>query len=223
MPTRPLSSDLASLAPDNLPEHLHEHLPVAQAAAERNVAKAGAAVGARVHELDEQAYAAVRMPAALPVRITRLKFIAGQWSEALGAHAACRQGCSSCCHVAVSLSRAEARLIAQKTGARLNEGPGTPLGFADPKEVDRIAGTPCPFLADGLCSIYAHRPFVCRTLVNMDDSPVLCEIVPGVNVPVPYANSVNQRGLFAAATLKEPHADIREWFGAEPLGPTAPA
>lgn len=112
----------------------------------------------------------------------------------MSAHAACRSGCSSCCHVAVSLSRAEARLIAQKTGAKLNEGAGAPLDFADPQDVDRIAGTPCPFLTEGHCSIYAHRPFVCRTLVNMDDDPVLCEIISGVNVPVPYAWNVAAAG-----------------------------
>lgn len=222
MPAHPLGSNLLALAPDNLPEHLRACLPASQAAAERNVARASATCGARVRSLDEQAYAAARAPSSLPARITRLKFIAGQWSEAMSAHAACRSGCSSCCHVAVSLSRAEARLIAQKTGAKLNEGAGASLDFADPQDVDRIAGTPCPFLAEGRCSIYAHRPFVCRTLVNMDDSPVLCEIISGVNVPVPYANGVNQRGLFAAATLKEPHADIREWFGAAPARPVAP-
>lgn len=76
MPAHPLGSNLLALAPDNLPEHLRARLPASQAAAERNVAMASATCGARVRSLDEQAYAATRVPSSLSARITRLKFIA---------------------------------------------------------------------------------------------------------------------------------------------------
>ncbi|WP_083293393.1 YkgJ family cysteine cluster protein [Hydrogenophaga sp. PML113] len=73
---------------------------------------------------------------------------------------------------------------------------------------------PCVFLTGGRCSIYAHRPLACRTLVNMDDTSVLCELEPGVAVPVPYGNAIAIQGRFALVTQREVFADIRDWFRA---------
>jgi hypothetical protein len=36
------------------------------------------------------------------------------------------------------------------------------------------ADTPCTFLVDNACSIYEHRPFVCRNFTNIDIDPLLC-------------------------------------------------
>ncbi len=59
-------------------------------------------------------------------------------------------------------------------------------------------GTSCPFLRDSACSIYAHRPTVCRTLLNLDDDALLCELVDGVEVLVPYADARQIKGYFFA-------------------------
>ena len=73
-------------------------------------------------------------------------------------------------------------------------------------------------MKDGECSIYAHRPLVCRTLVNMDDTSLLCELHQGVAIPVPYANSTRLQSAMALLHLDDTWADIREWFPAGVAG-----
>jgi len=80
--------------------------------------------------------------------------------------------------------------------------------------VQDFVGTPCPFLEQGRCGIYGQRPTVCRLLVNLDDSELLCELVPNMQVPVPYANSTEIKALFVLLHLQEDFADVREWFPA---------
>jgi hypothetical protein len=55
---------------------------------------------------------------------------------------------------------------------------------------------------------------MCRTLVNMDSVDTLCRIVKGVDVPVPYLNTLEMKAYFAYLTQTEQFADIREWFPA---------
>lgn len=206
-----MNSDLLSIAPDNLPKALREHLPGANAAAKRNVEWLAENKRVQYAELNlhcNQLNSAQNSPAT---RLHRLRFIASEWSKVVTTAAACRKGCSHCCHIAVMLPKSEAKLIAKASGRKLNtKVTGTPLG--DSIDDSKYKGTPCPFLAEGACSIYASRPFVCRTLVNLDDSPVLCELVPDVDVPVPYANAFNLHTAFVAITHTEQYADIREWF-----------
>ncbi len=73
-------------------------------------------------------------------------------------------------------------------------------------------GMPCTFLVDGKCSIYKHRPLVCRMLVNMDSDERLCKVIPNYSVPVPYLNNVNFNILYADLLGKKNLADVREWF-----------
>jgi hypothetical protein len=87
------------------------------------------------------------------------------------AHVACRAGCSACCYQRVMMSQTEAEAIGQKIGR-------TPVqlraGYAMP-EIDTFGlGTPCTFLSNGVGTIYEHRPFACRNLVNLDVDPLLC-------------------------------------------------
>lgn len=78
----------------------------------------------------------------------------------------------------------------------------------------KFFGVPCTFLVNGKCFIYAHRPLVCRTQVNLDSVDTLCQLVPGVDVPVPYLQAVELQGYFACLTHEEQYADIRELFPA---------
>jgi Fe-S-cluster containining protein len=70
----------------------------------------------------------------------------------------------------VSITAAEAERLGQATGrvpAQLNRPVPHPL--------DHFRGFPCPFLADGECSVYAARPFACRHHLSFDASPYWCE------------------------------------------------
>lgn len=109
--------------------------------------------------------------------------------------------------------------MAKQLGIALAE-PAVPQGIEGTHKRADYFGKPCTFLKEGQCSIYAHRPLVCRTLVNMDDTDVLCELHPGVAVPVPYANSTRLQSAMALLHLEDTWADIREWF---PTGATKTA
>lgn len=136
--------------------------------------------------------------------------------------AACRQGCTHCCHQSVVVSKAEARVIAKATGAKLNTQAGQYGHETEDLEAARDAlrvrftGSPCVFLKSGSCSIYAHRPLVCRWHLNMDADDLLCQIVDGGEPPVvPYLD-MSQQEMHAVLILglHQSFDDIREWFKA---------
>ena len=103
--------------------------------------------------------------------------------------------------------------MAKAIGIRITE-PTEVLDLEGASVGTVFLGTPCTFLVNHRCSIYDHRPMMCRTLVNMDSVDTLCRIVKGVDVPVPYLNTVEMKGYFAYLTQTEQFADIREWFPA---------
>lgn len=141
---------------------------------------------------------------------------------------ACRNGCSNCCHINVSVSESEARVISKETGIPMAIPPDdqvilvgdltTPEGiqrFEDAKEAHMQGrfGQPCTFLKDGRCSIYEHRPMACRQQINLDDDDLLCRLVEGESIPVPYLNQ--QPAQLAYVMLwgeRSRLADIRDWF-----------
>lgn len=206
-----MNENLLLNVPANLPENVKAHLPQAQQNAERNALWLTEHKTKDYEVINKHFSELLRGPNTQANRITRLRYISHLWSKTVTTASACKKGCSHCCHISVLMPKAEAKLIAKHTGKKLNPNTkGVPLG----EQVDlmRYTGTPCPFLKDNACSIYDHRPFVCRTLVNLDDSDLLCQLVPGANVPVPYANASKQQELFVILTQDEPYADIREWF-----------
>ncbi len=77
---------------------------------------------------------------------------------------ACRVGCSTCCHVQLTLSPVEAdsvrlSLAALEAGARERV-----RARAAALPEDAPDDTPCVLLEeDGACAIYSARPLVCRT------------------------------------------------------------
>lgn len=78
----------------------------------------------------------------------------------------CERGCSHCCYVAAGICGLEAKHIEDRTGAAItnwqSEKPNTKTW------------EPCVFLDGDECSIYEHRPMVCRAFQTFDD-PKLCE------------------------------------------------
>lgn len=139
---------------------------------------------------------------------------ASAWAEPFSAVSACARGCDHCCHLAVPVASSEARLIAEATG----RAAASPTGDArmsdeDWKAIERAAlGTPCPFLRDQACSIYSLRPFACRTHISLDDDDLLCRLVPGVAVPVPYADATRVVAHFLMSFPSDAVADIRAFF-----------
>lgn len=77
----------------------------------------------------------------------------------------------------------------------------------------RHSGKPCTFLSAGECSIFRHRPLVCRLHANFDHDALLCQIVPGESISVPYVDATVEKAVYhrkvAAGGLV---ADLRDWF-----------
>lgn len=134
-----------------------------------------------------------------------LRKSADAFNQAYAAHAACRAGCNHCCHIPVSVSEPEARLIATETGLPLSLRRG---------HVSLEAGydNPCPLLVNGQCSAYNSRPLACRIHVNLDQDDMLCHLLPGASVPVPYADKRFIAAEVVAQFKRTAFADIREWF-----------
>jgi len=154
----------------------------------------------------ENGLAAMRRAPKIEQRIFWLRQMATRWAAAVEPHAACKPGCSACCHQTVMVTEAEAKLIARETGAAYRH----PVQWRGVGQEDRLAfeAKPCTFLAaDGRCSIYEHRPMACRLLFNLDRDALLCQIVPGSPMHVPYANS----GAIDMAYL-EAHIDMGAEF-----------
>ncbi len=165
---------------------------------------------------------AARSASTVGKRVLWLQRAASTWGRAVAEVSACRLGCSHCCHIPVTVSRTEAELIGRATGRRLKV-PRALVRASDvedgaaKQDAERILregheGVPCVFLANGSCGIYEHRPFACRVLFNLDDDPMLCEVVPGRPAEVPYADATFLRVLYAISQPNAELADLRDFF-----------
>jgi hypothetical protein len=145
---------------------------------------------------------------------------ADRLSQAVAREVACRRGCDACCHQDVVVSQAEAELIGRAIGRRPAATPAGAVSVGrdlnDPPLMPvRHTGQPCPFLAAGECRIFRHRPLVCRLHANFDQDALLCQIVPGESISVPYVDASIEKAVYhgkvAGGGLV---ADIRDWFPA---------
>jgi Fe-S-cluster containining protein len=183
------------------------HWPEAQEIAERNCQRTQ-----MPYEAFNATMAKIRKPGQFKNdRLTQLIELATRFSDALIPQSACREGCSHCCYIAVPLSRTEAERIAHTTKRTLTE-PLDPIPMGQKRPLPLGYDNPCPFLKDNLCSIYSARPLACRTCVNMDDTPLLCELDPESTSDVPYADATPIWLLGAAILGRDTWADIRDWF-----------
>lgn len=165
-------------------------------------------------------------------RVHWLRQEAAILGQAMAPISPCRAGCSHCCYQGVTLAEDEARVIGKAIGRKVAEpAPGRVLNVNDllqgtPEEsaermakqrqwtVDEFNGKACTFLRDGACSIYEHRPIACRLHISVSRDDLLCRLVPGVAVEVPYVDARNEQQAYAMAFPIERSrlADVRDWF-----------
>lgn len=173
--------------------------PATHQGAQERVERASLALAASARRAELQARQA-RKPANGKARVHWLRQAAKTFAEAVEPLSGCRNGCSACCYQSVHLTEAEARVMAKELGLRLAE----PKYSGEPD--GRYQGEPCVFLLDGRCGIYESRPMACRLLFNMDTDDLLCHIIPGSPMNVPYANTSTLHLLYLEAHLGKIHA-----------------
>jgi Fe-S-cluster containining protein len=116
----------------------------------------------------------------------------------------CGRGCSLCCHYRVEISAIEAALIQQETGRKMRKRQ---------REPRRVEGTPCPFLTEGACTIYEHRPLACRKFVSLARSPKWCAHDSTTALQRPEFTEVGRAiGELMVRTGKVARKDIRCFF-----------
>lgn len=122
------------------------------------------------------------MKADLGPKHQRLIAVVKRIHDIVAPVAACRQGCSHCCNMAVTISSHEAELIGKAIGVPPRNAQ---MNLDQASMVEQYMNVPCTFLKDGECSIYEHRPLPCRTHFNVSSFPQLCDTVkhPGQDVP----------------------------------------
>jgi uncharacterized protein len=160
--------------------------------------------------LEKDALGIARATASPRSRYAKLRMLADRIAEAMAPNAACKKGCTHCCHKSVPISTHEAELISATTGrkmlsVRLASGPKT-------IEED-LPADPCPFLVDSSCSIYEQRPIACRVAFNLADDNFFCDpaVAPPNSVP-PAMNMDVFLMAFAIIFSKQPVSDIRSFF-----------
>lgn len=201
-------STLLHQAKPDLPHALRERLPQAQAHAERAAGEINDAMAPHMPEFKRRFAVMQGGTESKTHRLIKIRALADDMGEIVASQAACRQGCSHCCHIPVALLQVEADLIGRAIGVT----PKRVKKSVSPEARGFGYHMPCPFLKDNACSIYAHRPFSCRVHFNLDADALLCALLPGQTVPVPLANMVPLQTAYITTLRKEHLGDIRDFF-----------
>jgi Fe-S-cluster containining protein len=201
-------------------------LQVVHINAERNVARMHAQGGKLSSDAAQEARCAAieASPKSRANKIAALWKWADEAGEEMMPHTACRKRCSHCCHIAVLVPKAEAELIAARTGHKLGrptvQRGGDPSTRTVPgrgyEDIPWGYEHPCTFLKAGRCSIYAHRPMMCRTHFNFDNDELLCKctLAPETTTLPMWDHMRSSIALAKVCGLHGQVADIREWFPA---------
>jgi Fe-S-cluster containining protein len=199
------------LTHDNLSNDVRNYLPTAEANAQKNLAKAELVNGKAIFETLAQTTNSHLGSAPFHQKLRRMRHLAAEFSDEFTPDSACKNGCSHCCNKGALVPKSEAKLMALCIDTPLVKQVAT-FRSSGSIETTPHLGTPCTFLVGGRCSIYEHRPLVCRMQINMDSDERLCKLVPNVQVPAPLLNSVNFQMFHADLIAKNNLVDIRNWF-----------
>lgn len=162
-----------------------------------------------LRDLNEHVSLIAQQSGSTQAKYNRLLRLADRIAADTAPFTACKKGCSECCRIAVPLSAFEAKLI----GKAIGQAPAQAPAIADSEDKDRHFGSPCPFLAEGNCSIYAHRPLACRLHVNLSDTPVMCSTsIKPEDSRVPTLGIQSFWAAYSILLLEYPMADIRAFF-----------
>lgn len=148
------------------PAEPEANLQLALANANTNFNRVATLVPAAIQEKEATLPSRIAALPGNPIR--KLRWLYREVEQIMGAVApfvACQSGCSGCCHYPVGVLPIEVDLIENCSGKkRLDVAPAS---VAD--------GGPCPFLVANRCSIYNHRPMVCRKHVALTNSAYWCQ------------------------------------------------
>lgn len=134
--------------------------------AQRNFDRLVANIPARLAEREDRFATQIARAKAKPSKkLESLYSFMNELFEYASKYTPCKKGCSDCCHYSITISEIEIAYIEKHTKRKRRKE------FL-PKE--EFHGTPCPFLAQGACSIYAARPFVCRRHVTLTSTNTWC-------------------------------------------------
>lgn len=154
-----------------------------------------------------------RDPIAARARVIQ---IATEASEALAPIAACRQGCSHCCHQGLILYEHEAVRLAEASGREMVRQPWRRRQEVDGDIASSIV-KPCPFLVEHSCSVHEHRPLSCRLRHSLSDEPDDCSLdgrTRGEFLALSLESAFidTYAGLSAVTSGVEPLASIHRYF-----------
>lgn len=161
----------------------------------------------------ESLTALVESPEPLDRKVIRLRRIADAAANLIAPFTPCAKGCSACCYNPAIISELEAMSIAQATDTPLAT-PSRVFDVGADAEARRAysshhAAVACTFLKEGLCSIYAHRPMVCRVHHSLEDSAAGCaggRQPEAVDLAELFIGELRMMGRLMI------YADIREFF-----------
>lgn len=150
------------------------------------------------------------------IKSDRFYRLADEMKAMLEPFVVCRSGCSYCCHMPTMIYQHEADAMAAAGNCMTKKLDYRPAPLALQAAI-AFNGQPCPFLADGRCSIYAHRPLICRLHNSLNDDPHDCLVMPGSKRKAIYAINPDYVEMpYHQAVLKwkpeEPWGAIQEFF-----------
>ena len=154
-----------------------------------------------------------RANASARSKIGKIYWLMDQIAEVRAPHVACTGKCADCCRMNVSISGLEAKLIAEATGRKV-----AIVEDSIKHERDRFVDVPCPFLSDDLCTIYEHRPLVCRNHASFYATAKWCMPEHSLRTDAPMVNfSGIDEAYFAVSSGRDRMilADIRDFFPEE--------
>lgn len=197
-------------ADPTLPLDVLERLKTAEQTAQSNIERINERLEPLMEGLNRRLRSLQQLPQSKLNRLRGLRKLASDAMAVVGDDAACKKGCSHCCHIAVAITQSEAEVIGQAIGR-------APQKVKKPKllaKKDYGYHMPCTFLKDNSCSIYEHRPLACRIHFNLDKDDLLCRLIVGKTVPLPLMNVLPYQVAYIRFSNGEPLADIREYFPA---------